>query len=1273
MKKGCVDYNKSTSSERSVKNLFIAKELIDDKLNILDVNNFRIETTKQTQRAKELGIDKGRLFTERTISIRDQSYFQAVPNKEAFNAIDNRNSPSFKKDVDGETIVSREVMVTIADKLKAKLGVDYKIVSSEEAKKIINKPSYNGKDPFFFNNKVYIIEGEFTLETPIHEFSHAFVRAIIKKNPTAFNNVMGEIMSTSEGTQIYEKVRKLYPEDFNGNGSPNNKALEEIAVRAITEVAKKNINPETGGTFLAAVKRLFLQLKQALRDVFGKEIKVAELNENTTLQELADMLTVGKGKLNLHSNKGVTYGSYELVSGMPFQDSTIERLQSGEQGITIRQTKHKSGIYIINGKKYHIENLGLKNGNDFQDKQALKADFKGETYESGKYKHIDEFFEGEKKLYVYQITALDKTVEAQNVSFKKSLELKDEKKIEEAFKNEPAEKPEQVESAFEKQYTFFVRRLKTLKKMLEKHEESTPEYASIAEQMDALEEKLEIANEQQSREAYVELGMDMLTRAEDFIKSLEEDPAKVSKKNLLFVINTLATFNDFEGLSDTSKRLFRRAYPFLSKHTLEVINKYSTEGFEITQEMIDKQTSDIGKFTASVGALADLANYIARTIGSIIKAAQNRASRENKELLTEVQSKVNGLIAYAKDNNMTLDQVYDLLITETEDNLKLIAPHTYTNGIWKENPNFKIVKDNKALLDFYSFYRKTLTAAESNLPYKVGKHYIPNIHKSDIKYKLTHLIDKHDVLFDQFKSNEGLYADIVPEQFRGKIPKEKKSRDLGASLLEFTAYSNVYNALSETLPEARLLQEQLNFKQLSNGEVKLREFTKSSDASVRINFDQTNLKKMVNTVIDMQLKGEMTKKEGAIKVEAIKDSEGNITGYQQVYASDVVDMALKYNSLLRIGLSPVTAVANVLFGDVSNVIEAVGGRFFGVKDLHHASTIFFKQINYNPNSEDKSEIHKWLEKLNPLQELDDYNLSDSVKLEKMSPEKLQEYMYAMQKKGELFLQSRTMLAVLIKEGYMNSNGETTKEGKELMENDSKLEQLSDKIQRLNQMIHGRYSRREAAAMQQSVIYRAMIQFRKWIPAAIENRLGKAQYDNRLGVDIEGRYRTLARLVGTKEVFTNLIKLSKGELSEVEMYNMKKNLTELVILAASILSYALLFGGDEDEDKKRRKQPGVKMALTLLDRISGDLEFFYNPTNVANIAGNTVPLAKLGKDLIKTFTYIPHAFYYGEWEYKKGSLKGSNKFWANAKKNMIGFKPFQDVQKLLNDNPLDEFK
>ncbi len=107
-------------------------------------------------------------------------------------------------------------------------------------------------------------------------------------------------------------------------------------------------------------------------------------------------------------------------------------------------------------------------------------------------------------------------------------------------------------------------------------------------------------------------------------------------------------------------------------------------------------------------------------------------------------------------------------------------------------------------------------------------------------------------------------------------------------------------------------------------------------------------------------------------------------------------------------------------------------------------------------------------------------------------------------------------------------------------------------------------------------YRLISQFKKWIPSAIEARIGQHQYDNRLQVETEGRYRTFGGLIAN--LGDTIERLRSGDMTELEIYNMKKMAIELTLWAASILMYAGLYG-DTDKDKKWRKNPLVKTGLT----------------------------------------------------------------------------------------------
>lgn len=849
-------------------------------------------------------------------------------------------------------------------------------------------------------------------------------------------------------------------------------------------------------------------------------------------------------------------------------------------------------------------------------------------------------------------------------------------------------KRDKPEPAFKEQYVFFIRRINTLKKNLFKVSPGTDQYTILETELNNLIERFNKANEDQDRDEYIAMAKEHLDWVENFIKNFPDEIDEYTMESIVSAFDILNTFEDFGGnaeinITDRIRSLRKDLYPHIVRHNLNTANKYNTSKTPITEKSIDENDKDIRWSAKNFGSLLDSINQLVKTIGYVIKNAQNKASVKNKELEGVVQSEVDKLSAWGKDNGMKLQEVYDLFIQENAfGTLELTRKYT-KNG--KTNPAFDKINNTPELLHFYNFYQEVLANAEYNLPYKVGKFYMINKVKSDLVSDLKRVIPTENFLFDSYSSNEELLADAVPVMFRQKIDSDKKSRDLGSGLLEFAAYANNHAELSAALPETRLLQEQIKYVRKENGEVVPREFI-SSNGKGKVFGENSNAFKMTQIVIDMQLKGEMKKetmKPIPLKFLKIYDKDGNQIGYKQIRIEALVDLGLALNSLLRIGLSPITAIANVMFGDMANIIEAVGGKHFTFGELHSASNIFFRQVSYT-NSDKSSLMHSWLIKLNPLQELADYDLGENLTADKkkISSEKMLEKMYAMQKRGELYLQSRTMLAMLIHEGYMNADGTNTAKGDAITEKESA--ELSNKIQKLNAQIHGRYSQREAATLQQMVLFRAAIQFKKWIPAAIEARFGDAkEWDDRLQSATEGRYRSASRNIfrsgSVSNTFSNIFlpiissekALAKGNMTAVEIYNMRKNIAELIMIGTILLISAGL-KGDDDERKKRMRNPFIKLQLTLLNRMSQDLLYFYQPSNLTNMAKNAFPIAKLMADVKNVVMNVPHAFYLGDYKIKRGSLKGNNEFWfKNLPAVVPGLAPLGQVQKIISDEILPE--
>lgn len=185
----------------------------------------------------------------------------------------------------------------IAAKLSDQLGVEYEIISEEQAREITTKAHmgdksaltpWNGEAAFFIGGKVYFIGSLLTTNTALHEFSHPLVRAISKENKAFFDNLYKGVKETAEGRAIIQEVARLYP-----NLKETDPLFkEEVIVRAIEKQGTSQFKTSTG--FAKWINDILYAIKQMLRRRFGQKADVSKLNPNTTLEELTTMLVEGQ-------------------------------------------------------------------------------------------------------------------------------------------------------------------------------------------------------------------------------------------------------------------------------------------------------------------------------------------------------------------------------------------------------------------------------------------------------------------------------------------------------------------------------------------------------------------------------------------------------------------------------------------------------------------------------------------------------------------------------------------------------------------------------------------------------------------------------------------------------------------------------------------------------------------------------------------------------------------------------------------------------------------
>jgi hypothetical protein len=841
------------------------------------------------------------------------------------------------------------------------------------------------------------------------------------------------------------------------------------------------------------------------------------------------------------------------------------------------------------------------------------------------------------------------------------------------------------------EYVYYSQLSGKLKNTLKKLTVDSKEYDETKAKIEKIESSLKELLENNNKQALLNLANETLDEIESYLDGLEQvinSGNKPNVNNIDKTVKVLHTLENLVGVKDRVSGLLEITMKYAKTYILDEMN--SVTGKEFDETIFNTVDTDISALEANFSTLADIKNYLAKTIGLLIKKAQNIIEINNKKSFTKVKEAVDKLTTYQNSKGLKGDSIYDTFIQEYNGTLTLTKPYTteFYNEISKSfkmkpdegkafrnkiatydsinrqfkprdskyvNNNYKIIQNTKELKEFYDFFQREINEIKSKLPKqysdKISSDFIPNIVeqslldilKSDknitgkMKDSINYMLEISEGKQSGLLLDEELIKDEVPVKYVGKISSEVKSKDLGSSLLKFMYFTNSYEQMTEILPKTRLFQEV----------IKEQDFIKSTNKNRTINGEESNLNKIVDGFIKMQVLGESKKEEK--------------------YAPHI-DFMLKYTSLLRIGLNPFNAITNAVIGNIGNLIEAIGGKHFNTKDYLKAIKIFSAE-----NMVEDSKLNKISALFNPLMELEDYTNLEKINVGSNEyKDKIKSLMYLPQRMGEKQMQTSTMIALLLhtkvktKDGNIinmwdafDEKGEWKVElmGEKL--DDNTIFKTTNKIHRINQMIHGRYSAKDSAILQQYSLFRSVFQFKKWIPAAIESRFGSERFDERLDMTIEGRYRTYVK--GFKlmiaKLQSDIESIEKYTFNETDLYNMRKNYTELTLILATILA------GVGFEDDKKRKDPSYKFMINQLNQISGDLLYFYNPKALTDPAKLSIPMLKTMQDLFKVIQYSP-SIITGD-KFKRGSKKDENKFVGSLLSVIPVVKPVVDVARLWN--------
>lgn len=386
------------------------------------------------------------------------------------------------------------------------------------------------------------------------------------------------------------------------------------------------------------------------------------------------------------------------------------------------------------------------------------------------------------------------------------------------------------------------------------------------------------------------------------------------------------------------------------------------------------------------------------------------------------------------------------------------------------------------------------------------------------------------------------------------------------------------------------------------------------------------------------------------------------------------DLLLKYMQLKGMGYNFFAGLANVGFGTIANWIEASANQFYGHKEMREAYGIVMSSIGkywsggklFNSKADKVTNTMRVLDVLkdasNEIFERQDSN-SFTKGLKRFGP-------YQPQKRSEYVNQASLMIAMMKKNikndismwDATDSNGKIKEEYKDLFSSED-ITKFQLKLDQVIKRNHGNYDPDSKLQAKESWLGRALLQFRTWALEGVSTRFEKERTDDILETTLKGRYRSflskdISEATGMNHLQTTLFHISqlcrkligmntkydeKG-FSETDAANMRRNLTELVVLM-NLMGLGLLLravAGTDDEDEKPYILP-LNFAINQLNRLETDILFYTNPKEADRLLKSPIPIMALVTDTYDLAHAIGRQFDPDLRTMQSGPMEGWNAF------------------------------
>lgn len=360
---------------------------------------------------------------------------------------------------------------------------------------------------------------------------------------------------------------------------------------------------------------------------------------------------------------------------------------------------------------------------------------------------------------------------------------------------------------------------------------------------------------------------------------------------------------------------------------------------------------------------------------------------------------------------------------------------------------------------------------------------------------------------------------------------------------------------------------------------------------------------------------------------------GNVIG------SKVGDMLLKWIQLKGMGWNIPSAISNMGFGLIANLVEAADGRLFSQGQYFTAMKMVLNSIGKNLSfhtfeNDTAMKIRNMMDRFDFAKDASTelYRASNRNSITKkgrfLNP-------YQLQMRSEYVNQAPIMIAIAMNTKLkdlgvgmdgnlweaMNADGSwnTEKYGEQ-----PDLSSFKIKVDQTIKRTHGNYDSASPIKGKEKILGRALLQFRTWMLEGFASRWQEEQFDRALNIKRKGRYRSYAAIVKEMGPIAALLFTSKqlarkmmfkqtqfGDvLNDVDAANMRANLQELVILLGISTIALLLKASIEDDDDDSIV---ANILINQATRLQTDILFYTNPIEFNKLVRDPLPVMSLVGD------------------------------------------------------------